>query len=177
MTVLAVTNSFGQVGYDKMSNEKENVSLTEQENTGLIEIFRNRLRRLILVEPLLDRLYFIEEDVKESIRAKVKNDGNIRAADELLNFILKGPRTEGWCRELLDGLETVGCKYAANYINNKPPTPSVEAENDNCVRMIQLLQPELLKNIKTRDLCISCHAMDLLTDEDRENVSAVATLG
>lgn len=155
-----------------MSNEKENVSLTEQENIGLIEIFRNRLRRLILVEPLLDQLHFIQEDVKESIRAKVKNDGNIRAADELLNFILKSPRTEGWCRELLHGLENAGCKHAANYINNKPPTPSVEAENDNCVRMIQLLQPELLKNIKTRDLCISCHAMDLLTDEDRENIFA-----
>lgn len=159
-----------------MSYEKENMSVTEQENIGLIEIFRNRLRKLILVEPLLDRLDFIDEDVKESIRAKLNNEGNIRAADELLNFILKGPRTEGWCRQLLDGLETVGCKHAANYINNKRPTPSMEAENDNCVRMVQLLQPELLKDIKTRDLCISCHAMDLLTDEDRENVSAVSTL-
>lgn len=158
-----------------MSCRKENASLTEQENIGLIEIFRNRLRKLILVEPLLDRLDFIEEDVKEVIRAKVKNEGNIRAADELLNTILKGPRAEGWCWQLLDGLETVGCKHAANYINNKPPTPSMEAENDNCVRMIQLLQPKLVK-LKTRDVCVSCHTMDILTDEDSENVSVSSVL-
>ncbi|XP_076119648.1 interferon-induced helicase C domain-containing protein 1 isoform X1 [Alosa pseudoharengus] len=146
-------------------------SSCEEENIGLIEFFRNRLRRLILVDPLLNRLHFIEEDDKESIRAKLRNEGDLVAADQLINIILKGPRTEGWFRQLIDGLETVGCKNAANYINNSPPTPSLEAENDNCVRMIQLLQPTL-ETMKTRDVCISCHTMDILTDEDRENILA-----
>lgn len=148
--------------FDKMSCDKENI--------GLIECFRNRLRRLILVEPLLDRLHFIEDCDKESIRAKLNNQGNLHAADQLLNTILKGPQTEGWFRQLLDGLETVGCKHAANYINNNPPTPSMEVENDNCIRMIQLLQPTL-EIMKTRDVCMSCHSKDILTDEDRDNVS------
>ncbi|XP_062389982.1 interferon-induced helicase C domain-containing protein 1 [Sardina pilchardus] len=146
-------------------------SSCEEENIGLIEIFKNRLRRLILVDPLLDRLHFIEEDDKESIRATVQNKGNLAAADQLLDKIVKGPRTEGWFNQLIDGLETVGCKHAANYINNNPPTPSLEAENDNCVRMIQLLQ-STLETMKTRDVCTSCHTMDILTDEDRENILA-----
>ncbi|KAL2081449.1 hypothetical protein ACEWY4_023302 [Coilia grayii] len=144
---------------------------SDQENVGLIECFRNRLRRLIVVEPLLGRLHFIGDDDKELIRVELNNKGNLQAADLLLNTIVKGPRTEGWLRQLLDGLETVGCKYAANYINNNPPSPSLEAENDCCIRMVQLLQPTL-EQMKTQDVCNSCHTLDLLTDEDRENILA-----
>lgn len=147
---------------------------SDQENIALIECFRNRLRRLILVEPLLGRLHFISEDDKELIRAKLNNKGDFQAADLLIDTILKGPRTDGWFKELLDGLETVGCKYAAKYIRHEPPSPSLEAENDNCIRMVQLLQSTLEK-MKTLDVCRSCHTLDILTDEDLQNVSRAYT--
>lgn len=135
-----------------------------------MDCFRNRLRRLIRVGPVLDMIHFLSEEQKERIKAKLRNEGDIMAADLLLEEIISKPYPEGWFRELLTALETVGCKQAANYIENNPPSPSLEAENDNYIRLINLLNLTLIK-MKTRDVCDCCYAQNILTDDDRETVS------
>ncbi|KAL2079135.1 hypothetical protein ACEWY4_024879 [Coilia grayii] len=143
----------------------------DQENVGLIECFKNRLRRLITVEPLVDLLYLLRDEDKELIRVRLTTEGNLGAVDHLLETITKVPRPLGWFREFIDALETVGCSQAAKYIINSPPSPAAEAENDSCVRLINLLHLSLVK-MKTRDVCDSCCSLDILTEEDRENIFA-----
>lgn len=137
-----------------------------------IDCFRKRLKQLIRVAPVLDVLHFLSDEQKELIKAKLQNEGEIKAADLLLQEIISQSYPEGWFRELLTALETVGCKQAANYLENNPPSPSLEAENDSCIRLIDLLQLTLV-NMKTRDVCHSCFGHNILTAEDRENVSTV----
>lgn len=136
-----------------------------------IDCFRNRLRQLIRVGPVLDVLHFLNDQQKELIKAKLRNEGKIMAADLLLNEIIGKTYPEGWFRELLTALETTGCKQAANYMENNPPSPSLEAENDNYIRLIDLLRLTLI-NMKTRDVCDTCYALKILTPDDRETVSS-----
>uniref|UniRef100_A0AAR2KXZ6 RNA helicase n=1 Tax=Pygocentrus nattereri TaxID=42514 RepID=A0AAR2KXZ6_PYGNA len=136
-----------------------------------LNCFRNRLRSLILVEPVLGQVHFLSTEQKELIRAKLQSEGNLRAADLFLHEVTNKDYPEGWFRELLTALEGAGCKEAANYMENNPPSPSAEAENDNCIRLINLLQLTLI-NMKTRDVCQSCFQRSILTEEDRQNILA-----
>ncbi|XP_027020323.1 interferon-induced helicase C domain-containing protein 1 isoform X1 [Tachysurus fulvidraco] len=146
--------------------------MAQDQEKKTMDCFRNRLRRLIRVGPVLDMIHFLNEEQKERIKAKLRNEGDIMAADLLLEEIISKQYPEGWFRELLTALETVGCKQAANYMENNPPSPSLEAENDNYVRLINLLNLTLIK-MKTRDVCDCCYAQNILTDDDRETILAV----
>ncbi|KAI5107256.1 interferon-induced helicase C domain-containing protein 1 [Silurus meridionalis] len=136
-----------------------------------IDCFRNRLKQLIRVEPVLDVLHFFNNEQKDLIKAKLKNEGEIQAANLLLQEIISKVYPEGWFRELLTALETVGCKQAANYMGNSPPSPSLEAENDTCVRLIDLLKLSLI-NMKTCDVCHGCYERNIITAEDRQIILA-----
>uniref|UniRef100_A0A8C1EJH8 RNA helicase n=1 Tax=Cyprinus carpio carpio TaxID=630221 RepID=A0A8C1EJH8_CYPCA len=149
------------------SGETEHGSI---ETRHTLDCFRDRLKRLIQVEPLLDLLHFLEPDRKDRIKAKFREEGNISAATLLIDEIIHSKNCEqGWSRELVTALETVGCKHAAKYVLNSPPEPTEEAENDSCVRLIDLLQLTLV-NMKTADVCAHCRVMGLLTQEDQENI-------
>ncbi|XP_060786102.1 interferon-induced helicase C domain-containing protein 1 isoform X2 [Neoarius graeffei] len=137
-----------------------------------IDCFRNRLKQLIRVAPVLDMIHFLSDEQKEQIKAKLQNEGEIKAADLLLQEIISKTYPEGWFRELLTALERVGCKQAANYMENNPPSPSLEAENDTYTRLIDLLSLTLI-NMKTPDVCHKCYELHILTAEDRETILAV----
>uniref|UniRef100_A0A671Q2S7 RNA helicase n=1 Tax=Sinocyclocheilus anshuiensis TaxID=1608454 RepID=A0A671Q2S7_9TELE len=142
----------------------------DAETSHALGCFRDRLKRLIRVEPLLDLLHFLEPDRKDRIKAKVREEGDISAAAFLIDEIIHSKDYEqGWSRELITALETVGCKHAAKYVLNSPPEPTEEAENDSCVRLIDLLQLTLV-SMKTGDVCAHCRALGLLTPEDQENI-------
>nr|AEN04473.1 melanoma differentiation-associated protein 5 [Carassius auratus] len=141
----------------------------DAETRHILDCFRDRLKRIIIVEPLLDLLHFLEPDRKDRIRAKLRLDGDISAAALLIDEILK-THDKGWSRELITALETVGCTNAVNYVLNSPPNPTEEAENDSCVRLIDLMQLSLI-NMKTGDVCAHCFSQGLLTQEDHENIT------
>uniref|UniRef100_A0AAY4BGH1 RNA helicase n=1 Tax=Denticeps clupeoides TaxID=299321 RepID=A0AAY4BGH1_9TELE len=145
--------------------------MTADRNVHRIELFRNRLRTLIVVEPVLDLLDFVPDEDKQRIRATLTQKGDICAADALLDAVIRGPRPPGWFVGFVAALETAGCGHAAKYAANEPPSAALEAENDNCVRLINLLQLSLVQ-MKTRDVCHRCHDRGRLTDEDRQNILA-----
>lgn len=68
--------------------------MDDQEIFGLIECFRERLKKLIIVKPLMDLLHFIEDDEKELVRVKLNTQGNPYAVDLLLDIITKGVRPQ-----------------------------------------------------------------------------------
>uniref|UniRef100_A0A8C9WJP4 RNA helicase n=1 Tax=Scleropages formosus TaxID=113540 RepID=A0A8C9WJP4_SCLFO len=148
-----------------------------QDLLQLIECFRNRLRSLIQVEPVLDHLYFIGRDQKELIAATAKNEGNRRAVDLLVDAVGRSSRPAGWSRAFVDALKAGGCKHAAMYVEAEHiPSASAEAENDLCVQLIDLLAPSL-QEMKTPEVCLVCYALNILTGEDKEIVTEIANYG
>ena len=136
----------------------------------LIEDLRPKLQGSIVVEQVLDHLHFIDAAQKELIGQKAKTEGNISAVNVLINAVVEKPHREGWFRAFVDALSNGGCKRAAEYLESNPPEPEEEAENDHCIRLIQLLVPTLV-DMDTEQVCVSCHSKELLTDDDKENVS------
>uniref|UniRef100_A0A669BQ92 RNA helicase n=1 Tax=Oreochromis niloticus TaxID=8128 RepID=A0A669BQ92_ORENI len=118
-------------------------SETDEMRESLIDCLRPRLKELIVVDRVLDLIDFIENEQKERIRQKARNDGDISAADSLINAVVQKPHTPGWFTAFVDALNNGGCKFAADYMQLNLPTPEVEAENENCVRFIHLLIPSL----------------------------------
>uniref|UniRef100_A0A8C8MH69 RNA helicase n=1 Tax=Oncorhynchus tshawytscha TaxID=74940 RepID=A0A8C8MH69_ONCTS len=141
-------------------------------NISLIVDFRPRLRKLIEIEFVLDHLNFLDNDNKDLIRTKARKESNLKAVDLLIDTIIRiRPLPKGWFREFVDALSAGGCKHAATYVEDSPPCPALEAENDNCVRLIELLSPSLL-GMKTTDVCWDCFSKGILTMEDREIILA-----
>lgn len=140
----------------------------------LIEDFRPRLKEHIKVEQVLDYMHSIENEQKEQIRQKARNDGNPAAADVLVSAVLKKPHSPGWFREFVDALLHSGCEYAADYMQVNPPTPEVEAENDNFVQLIRLLCPSLV-DMKTEEVCEHCTSACLITEDDSDIIRTATT--
>uniref|UniRef100_A0A8D3DYG2 RNA helicase n=1 Tax=Scophthalmus maximus TaxID=52904 RepID=A0A8D3DYG2_SCOMX len=140
----------------------------------LIEDFRPRLRQHIVVEQLLDHLDLIRSDQREQIRQRARAEGNIAAADLLINAVTGRPHAPGWFRAFVDALSNAGCDYAADLMQDNLPKPEVEEENDSCVRLIQLLSPSLVE-MKTDDVGLHCFSEGLITQEDSEIIKAEVT--
>ncbi|XP_048091508.1 interferon-induced helicase C domain-containing protein 1-like [Alosa alosa] len=150
---------------------------TDDNNLILLinECFRNTLRRLIRIVPVLDHITFLEREQKERIINKARNDCNQTAVDLLIDTIVAGPRQPGWSREFVDALLFAGCTYAAQIVGmEKLPSPSLEAENDCCVKLIEIMGPSLLA-MKTTDVCETCYQSNLITELDRQNILAETT--
>ncbi|XP_030637660.1 interferon-induced helicase C domain-containing protein 1-like [Chanos chanos] len=136
------------------------------------DCFRNKLRNLIQVEPVLDYIHFIERDKKDVILNKAKSESNHRAVDMLIDTIIAMPRRAGWFREFLNALMMAGCKYAARIVDSdENSSPDMDAENDYCVQLINLLAPSLVR-MKTADVCLVGYALDILNADDKENIEA-----
>lgn len=146
-------------------------SETDEMRESLIECLRPRLKELIVVDRVLDLIDFIENEQKERIRQKARNDGDISAADSLINAVVQKPHTPGWFTAFVDALNNGGCKFAADYIQLNLPTPEVEAENENCVRFIHLLIPSLA-DMATDEVCAHCFSKRLLTEDERDRITA-----
>ncbi|MEQ2183911.1 hypothetical protein GOODEAATRI_002789 [Goodea atripinnis] len=133
----------------------------------LIEGFTERLQHIINVEEVLGYLHFIETARKEPIVQKLKSEGNASAAKLLISVVVEKPHTEGWFRAFVDALHHGGSNLAADYLESNPPDPEVEAENDYCVQLIQLLAPSLV-DMKTEEVCNHCFSRQLLNDVDKD---------
>ncbi|KAM3861963.1 interferon-induced helicase C domain-containing protein 1 [Diretmus argenteus] len=141
---------------------------------NLIVDLTPRLRKLIDIEPVLDHIPSLSPDQRELIRGKAASDGRLKAADVLIQQVVKEPHPHGWFREFVDALVAGGCDHAADYMEASPPHPEVEADNDHCVRFIELLSPSLL-GMKTGDVTLGCFSAGILSDDDREKINAEIT--
>uniref|UniRef100_A0A3B4EZW4 RNA helicase n=1 Tax=Pundamilia nyererei TaxID=303518 RepID=A0A3B4EZW4_9CICH len=146
-------------------------SETDEMRECLIDCLRPRLKELIVVDRVLDLIGFIDNEQKERIRQKARNDGDISAADYLINTVVQKPHTPGWFTAFVDALNNGGCKFAADYMQLNLPTPEAEAENENCVRFIHLLIPSLADMV-TEEVCGECFSKRLLTEDERDRITA-----
>ncbi|XP_034430093.1 interferon-induced helicase C domain-containing protein 1 [Hippoglossus hippoglossus] len=135
---------------------------------------RPRLKELVVVEPLLDHVHFIGPEQKELILQRARREGDRAAADLLIDAVIRRPHPAGWFRAFVDALVKSGCDYAADIIQAGLPEPEVEAENDEYVRLIQILSPSLVQ-MKTDEVCVHCLAEGLVTEEDSEKIKAETT--
>ncbi|XP_077583961.1 interferon-induced helicase C domain-containing protein 1 [Stigmatopora nigra] len=142
-------------------------------NENLIESFRLRLRTYIDVDPVLDHLLFLDAETKERVRQRARTDGNLAAVNDLIDAVLRKPHPAGWFQAFVDALANAECQHAADYMRGKLPDPEVESENDDCMRMIEILAPCLL-DMDTKELCTHCFAHQLISRDDRDKISHIA---
>lgn len=127
----------------------------------------------IQVGPVLDYLDFLPADEKEKIERTAFTHGEIHGADLLLSTLEKGVWPLGWTRVFVEALQRTGSPLAARYMNPELtdlPSPSYENTHDECLQLLNLLQPTLVDKLLVRDVLDKCVAVDLLTVEDRNRV-------
>lgn len=142
----------------------------------LISCFRARVKMYIQVEPVLDYLTFLSADMKEQIQRTATTMGNISAAEQLLSTLEKGVWCPGWTRVFVEALQRAGSPLAARYVNPELtdlPSPSFENAHDECLQLLNLLQPTLVDKLLVRDVLDKCLEEELLTIEDRNRVGVV----
>ncbi|XP_061697716.1 interferon-induced helicase C domain-containing protein 1 [Syngnathoides biaculeatus] len=142
-------------------------------NENLIESFRPRLRVYVAVDPVLDHLHFFEHELKERVRQKARTDGDSAAVDVLVDAVLRKPHPKGWFQAFVDALSNAECKLAADYMRGKPPDAEVEDQNDNCMRMIDILAPSLV-GMDTKEVCTHCLSHQLITRDDQDKILHLA---
>lgn len=146
----------------------------------LISCFRARVKKYIQVEPVLDYLTFLPPEVKEQVQATAATTGNMQAVELLLSTLEKGVWPPGWAREFVEALQRAGSPLAARYMNPELtdlPSPSFESAHDECLQLLNLLQPTLVDRLLVRDVLDKCVAVDLLTLEDRNRIAAAENNG
>ncbi|KAM9663903.1 interferon-induced helicase C domain-containing protein 1 isoform 1-T1 [Trichechus inunguis] len=146
----------------------------------LISCFRVRLKTYIHVQPVLDYLTFLPAEVKEQIQKTAATTGDMQAVELLLNYLEKGDWPLGWTREFVAALQRAGNSLAARYMNpdlTDLPSPSSESAHDECLQLLNLLQPTLVDKLLVKDVLDQCVANNLLTTEDRNRISAAENHG
>lgn len=134
----------------------------------------------IQVEPVLDYLTFLSADMKEQIQRTATTMGNISAAEQLLSTLEKGVWCPGWTRVFVEALQRAGSPLAARYVNPELtdlPSPSFENAHDECLQLLNLLQPTLVDKLLVRDVLDKCLEEELLTIEDRNRIAAAENSG
>ncbi|XP_003921978.3 interferon-induced helicase C domain-containing protein 1 [Saimiri boliviensis] len=153
---------------------------TDESFRYLISCFRARVKMYIQVEPVLDYLTFLPAEVKEQIQRTVATSGNIQAVELLLSTLEKGVWHLGWAREFVEALRRAGSPLAARYMNPELtdlPSPTSENAHDECLQLLNLLQPTLVDKLLVRDVLDKCMEEELLTIEDRNRISAAENNG
>lgn len=128
----------------------------------------------------MDYLTFLPAEVKEQIQRAVATTGNINAAELLLNTLEKGVWPPGWTRMFVQALRETGNSLAARYVNpdlTDLPSPSFESSHDECLQLLNLLQPTVVDKLLVTDVLDKCVEEQLLTGEDRNRVSAAENDG
>ncbi|KAL2774623.1 interferon-induced helicase C domain-containing protein 1 [Daubentonia madagascariensis] len=146
----------------------------------LISCFKARVKMYIQVEPVLDYLTFLPADVKEQIQRTAATCGNMHAVELLLSTLEKGKWPLGWAQEFVEALRRAGSPLAARYMNPQLtdlPSPSFENAHDECLQLLNLLQPTLVDKLLVRDVLDKCIEEKLLTIEDRNRISAAENNG
>lgn len=146
----------------------------------LISCFKVRLKMYINVEPVLDYMNFLPANIKEQIQRTVEHSGNMQGVDLLLTTLEKGDWPPGWTREFVEALQRSGSPLAARYVNTDLtdlPSPSFENAHDECLQLLNLLQPTLVDKLIVKDVLDKCMEKDLLTNEDRNRISAAENNG
>nr|XP_011742470.1 interferon-induced helicase C domain-containing protein 1 [Macaca nemestrina] len=153
---------------------------TDENFRYLISCFRARVKMYIQVEPVLDYLTFLPAEVKEQIQRTVATSGNMQAVELLLSTLEKGVWHLGWTREFVEALRRAGSPLAARYMNPELtdlPSPSFENAHDECLQLLNLLQPTLVDKLLVRDVLDKCMEEELLTVEDRNRIAAAENNG
>ncbi|KAJ1080569.1 hypothetical protein NDU88_000764 [Pleurodeles waltl] len=141
-------------------------------NLGMIDCFRHRLKRLIVVGPVLDYLDFLDKDVKEHIKAKEREEGNTKAADLLLSKIKQVPEPQSWFPVFVTALSNTLCTRAMQYVDpSNLPSPSLEAQNDAFEKLLTLLCPNIIDKL-TMQQVDHCLQERLCSQDDYQQIQA-----
>ncbi|XP_043930713.1 interferon-induced helicase C domain-containing protein 1 [Protopterus annectens] len=143
-----------------------------------LNCFRNRLNKIIQVEPVLDFMPDLSNDDKEEIRTKANTLGNREAVELLISKVEKSPRSSELVRMLIQALNLSGYGRAAAYLkgdSKEMPTASIEAEEDIYLQLVNIFTPELVRDIKPFEVSLWCLQNGLFNFDDMAVIDAART--
>ncbi|XP_039613432.1 interferon-induced helicase C domain-containing protein 1 isoform X2 [Polypterus senegalus] len=139
----------------------------------ILGCFRERIKQLINPVAVLDHIDFIGAEEREAVKQLSANEGRICATEKLLTVIgaMPTPRPLGWRQQFCTALEQAGNKQAAVYLDPSAelPSPSMEAKNDYCAKLIGILAPTLLE-MNAKMVTLQCYELKIITEEDKQNI-------
>ncbi|XP_066432030.1 interferon-induced helicase C domain-containing protein 1 isoform X1 [Eleutherodactylus coqui] len=144
---------------------------SEEANLFMIATFRPRICHNLQVAPVLDYMVGLDREFKEVLKARAAVE-NEQAARMLLDRLLQGPRWLGWFGEFVTALQEAACTQAALYVGveDLPPT-QVEAKNDDCERLIELLFPKLIESLEPKETVGKCYSKEIISEEDMDIIN------
>ncbi|KAJ7345706.1 hypothetical protein JRQ81_001656 [Phrynocephalus forsythii] len=141
----------------------------------LIHCFRDRIKRNVQVTQVLDGVTSLRCEEKDRIRAVAQAQGNIAAAEALLDALEKDAASRpGLCQEFCQALAR-GRFEAAGYVDpslSELPSPSLEAMSDVGKMLVDIFFVELVGVLRAPQVAFACRTKNLLDDEDVERVEA-----
>ncbi|KAM8933518.1 interferon-induced helicase C domain-containing protein 1 [Pelodytes ibericus] len=147
---------------------------SEEIHLNMIQCFQKRLVGTIQVAPVLDHLTLLDMDMKAQVRHERGKHGDQRAANLLLDLIVRGPRNPGWFEEFVRALKDTECSQAALYLTPEQiPSPAAEEKYDQCEQLIQLLYPTLIQVMIPEEIAPKCFQKGICSNEDMEVITAV----
>ncbi|XP_048341289.1 interferon-induced helicase C domain-containing protein 1 [Sphaerodactylus townsendi] len=140
----------------------------------LVWCFRTKISRGLQVTRVLDLMPSLSAEGKEGVRAVLRNDGEIAAAEVLLRALEdEAPRRQGLCQEFCDAVRGGGFQAAA-YLEpslNELPSPSLEADLEAGAFLLEALMGSLVE--KLRAVQVADHfTNNFFQPEDVERVRA-----
>ncbi|XP_018412188.1 PREDICTED: interferon-induced helicase C domain-containing protein 1 [Nanorana parkeri] len=135
----------------------------------MIEIFKNRLIKIIDVVPVLDHMHSLEREFVETLRSTA-SQSNISAARMLIDHLQKGPHKRGWFEEFVSALQESENSQACLYVKKEDlPTTQQENKLDCCEKLIHYLSPKLVDLMNPNEVTPICFEKKLCSQEDVEN--------
>ncbi|XP_075173379.1 interferon-induced helicase C domain-containing protein 1-like [Anomaloglossus baeobatrachus] len=146
---------------------------SEEIHVYMIEVFRSRICSNIMVIPVLDNMHSLDQEFKDTLRAKAAGQ-NQEAARMLLDRILREPRGLGWFEELVTALGEAECSQANIYLSlDKLPSPQEEDKHDHCKKLISLLWPTLIQKLEPNEMTERCLGKKICTEEDAHIINRI----
>ncbi|XP_069589153.1 interferon-induced helicase C domain-containing protein 1 [Ranitomeya imitator] len=139
---------------------------SEEVHVYMIETFKTRICSHIQVIPVLDSMLSLDQEFKETLRAKAAAEHQ-EAARMLLDRVLREPRARGWFAELVTALRVAECQQAELYLSpEKLPSPQEEVKQDYCKELISYLYPQLIEKLDAKEMTAKCLSKKICTIED-----------
>ncbi|XP_073503154.1 interferon-induced helicase C domain-containing protein 1 [Phyllobates terribilis] len=146
---------------------------SEEIHVYMIQMFRPRICSLIQVIPVLDNMLSLDQEFKETLKAKAAAEHQ-EAARMLLDRILREPRVRGWFAELVNALRAAECHQAELYLSpGKLPSAEEEVKQDHCKELISLLCPQLIEKMVPTEMTPKCLNKKICSIEDAAIINGI----
>nr|WBR62860.1 RIG-I like receptor 1 [Azumapecten farreri] len=160
-----------------VKSESRNMATAEMSIEEQIEerilLYEEYIVECVLASEILGLLDFIDKAKKQELRQLQKQKGEIKAMENLLDVIKEThvPENNKWS-QFVNSLDAADYEYLAKTLRGFETDRSAFSDSTNHRRLIELLGPEIKKELDPVNLIQSLHCYKVINKMDMEEISA-----